>query len=71
MTKYDRMMKALVEIKEFCKKNVDDELGCGEKCPFLLGNDGDEYRPCEVMRYIEGVGLRWHESPNEWGEDDG
>lgn len=61
MTKHDRMMKNLEEIKEFCKKNVDDELGCGKKCPFLLGNDGDDYRPCEIMEYVSG------ETPEEWG----
>lgn len=66
MTRHDRLMNALNEIEIICSKNVDDILGCGRKCPFLLGTEQDNYRPCEVMEYIGNT-----ETPDEWGAEEG
>lgn len=68
MTKHDRMMTALAEIKEFCKKQNDYIFGCGKKCPFLMGKEGDDFRDCEIMKYIRhGEPI---DTPEEWGEQD-
>lgn len=70
MTKHDRLMNALAEIKSICSKNQDFNLGCGKRCPFLLGKDGDAFRSCDVLEYT-------HQNtpniitPEEWGEEEG
>jgi len=69
MTKHDRLMNALAEIKEICSKQEDAELGCGKKCPFLLGKDGDDFRGCEVMNYTRQSTDAVIDTPMEWGED--
>ena len=70
MTKRDRLMNALKEIKSICSKNEDDELGCGKKCPFLMGQDGDDYRPCEVIKFLHAEDHFGAESPQEWGKNE-
>ena len=64
MTKHDRLMNVLAEIKSICVKNDDAERGCGKKCPFLMGKDGDEFRDCEILRFVDG------DTPEEWGEEE-
>ena len=64
MKQHDRLMKALEEIKTICSKQVDYDIGCGKKCPFLLGREGDNFRGCEVMKFICAC-----ETPQEWGEE--
>ena len=54
MTKHDRLMNALREIKEVCSKNEDPHFGCGQKCPFLMADDGSGFRDCEVVTFIQG-----------------
>lgn len=71
MTKHDRLMNALAEIKDICSKNEDEELGCGKRCPFLMGKDGDEYRACEVMKYMHDKYNKPIEIPEEWGKREG
>ena len=68
MTKHDRLMSALAEIKELCKKQNDPDIGCGKKCPFLMGKDGDDFRYCEVMTFIINGDPNY--TPEEWGEQD-
>ena len=65
MKQHDRLMNALAEIKSICSKHEDFDLGCGKKCPFLMGNEGDTFRPCEVMRYVHAV---YYDTPQDWGE---
>ena len=65
MTKHDRLMKALEEIKDICAKSTDTKTGCSNKCPFLTGTDDDNYRPCEVLHYVDGY------TPDAWGSDNG
>lgn len=67
MTKHDRLMNALAEIKEICSKHEDAELGCGKKCPFLLGKEGDDYRGCEVFSYTLQDTRDPIDAPQEWG----
>ena len=69
MTRHDRLMKALKEIKDICVKNEDPEFGCGKKCPFLLGKEGDEFRDCEVVMFTR-MDLSDLDTPMEWGEDE-
>ena len=69
MTRHDRLMNALEEIKTICSKQEDPDFGCGKKCPFLLGEDGDDYRECEIMNYTRQSTCATIETPMEWGED--
>jgi len=66
MTKHDRLMNALAEIKDICSKNEDEELGCGKRCPFLMGNNGDNFRDCEVMLVMHDKYKEPIEIPEEW-----
>lgn len=68
MTKHDRLMNALAEIKTICSKNEDEDLGCGKRCPFLMGKDGDEYRGCEIMTFTRQNTTDVIDTPQEWGE---
>ena len=68
MTKHDRLMNALTEIKAICSKQEDDELGCGKKCPFIMGKDGDTFRKCEVMAFTRQDTCDPIDTPEEWGE---
>ena len=68
MTRHDRLMKALVEIKDICSKNDDEDFGCGKKCPFLLGENGDKFRGCEVMIFTRQNTNEPIDTPEEWGE---
>ncbi len=52
MNRHDRLMKALGEIKDICTMSGDDEQGCGNRCPFLMGEQGDYFRDCEVACFI-------------------
>ena len=69
MTKHDRLISALKEIKSICSKNEDYDLGCGRKCPFLMGNEDDIFRPCEVMEFVHPTEVV--DTPQEWGEEEG
>lgn len=69
MSKHKRLMNALAEIKAICSKNDDPEFGCGKKCPFLMGNDGDVYRGCEVITFTHQDRRDIIDTPEEWGED--
>ena len=64
MTKHDRLINALQEIKEICSKNDDEDRGCGRRCPFLMKAERDGFRDCEVLKFI-----RFSSTPEEWGED--
>ena len=59
MTKHDRLMKALEEIKSICIKNDNEETGCDLKCPFLMETkliiDGHPYAVCEIVYYVDCV----------------
>lgn len=68
MTKHDRLMNALAEIKTICSKNEDVDLGCGKRCPFLMGKDGDEFRDCEVITFTRQNTIDVIDTPQEWGE---
>lgn len=68
MTKHDRLMNALAEIKTICSKHEDYELGCGKRCPFLMGKDGDDFRGCEVMTFTRQNTVDTIDAPEEWGE---
>ena len=52
MNRHDRLIKALGEIKDICVKSEGYEQGCGNRCPFLMGKQGDYFRDCEVARFI-------------------
>ena len=67
MTKHDRLMNALSEIKDICSKNEDYELGCGRKCPFLMGKEGDDFRGCEVISFTGQNKSEPIDTPMEWG----
>ena len=64
MTKRERLMNALAEIKDTCIKNSDYDEGCGKRCPFLMGKDGDDFRDCEVVQFVRNDVY----TPNEWAE---
>lgn len=68
MTKHDRLMNALAEIKDICSKNEDEDFGCGKRCPFLMGKDGDKYRDCEVLKFTHDKYGQPAEIPEEWGK---
>ena len=70
MTKHDRLMNALAEIKEVCSKNEDYEFGCGKKCPFLMGKDGDNFRGCEIMTFTRQDSNELIDTPMEWGQSE-
>lgn len=70
MTKHDRLMNALAEIKNICSKNEDYEFGCGKRCPFLMGKDGDEFRNCEIMVFTHQDTNGTIDAPEEWGMND-
>ena len=65
MTKHDRLMNALKQIKAICDKNEDPDGGCGKKCPFVMAEENG-FRDCEVARYTSGGA-----PGEEWGEQDG
>lgn len=68
MTKHDRLMNALAEIKAICTKNEDYNLGCGKRCPFLMEEDGNGFRGREVMRYTRQDTVDTIDTPSEWAE---
>lgn len=68
MTKHDRLMNALSEIKTICTAQESGELGCGKKCPFLLGKDGDTFRRCEVIVFTRQDTDLVIDTPEEWGD---
>lgn len=53
MTKHDRLISALKEIKSICSKNEDYDLGCGRKCPFA---DVAERRKGQWIKVGESIG---------------
>lgn len=70
MTKHDRLMNALKEIKEVCKKNGNAEDGCAKRCPFIMEADENGYMDCEIVRFMH---TKWGspiEIPEEWGESE-
>ena len=69
MTKHDRLMKALAEIKEVCSKNEDEDFGCGLKCPFLM-KEKNGFRPCEVVKFTLMDSHTCIDSPSEWGVEE-
>ena len=70
MTKHDRLMNALSEIKDICSKHEDYELGCGRKCPFLMGKEGDDFRECEVISFTKQNKSEPIDTPMEWGAEE-
>ena len=69
MTKHDRLMKALAEIKDICAKNDDEDLGCGKRCPFLMEEDSNGFRDCEIMCFTRQNTVDPIDSPSEWAEE--
>ena len=69
MTRHDRLMNALAEIKTICSKNEDYDLGCGKRCPFLMKEDVTGFRGCEVMRFTHQDAVYTIDAPEEWGEE--
>ena len=63
MTKHERFLKSLLEIKENCIKNTDDYTCCALKCPFLIEENEYGFRDCEIINFVQG------ETPAEWGDD--
>ena len=70
MTRHDRLMKALAEIKTICAKNEDATLGCGGKCSFLMEKDKNGFRPCEVVQFTHMDSHTCLDAPEEWGEEE-
>lgn len=68
MTKHDRLMNALAEIKAICTKNEDYDLGCGKRCPFLMKKDDNGFRGCEVIHYTRQNTVDTIDTPSEWAE---
>ena len=68
MTKHDRLMNALAEIKAVCDKNEDYDFGCGKRCPFLMEEDDNGFRGCEVIRYTRQDTVDTIDTPSEWAE---
>ena len=68
MTKRDRLMKALAEIKDICVKNGDEDVGCGKRCPFLMAEDSNGFRDCEIMCFTRQNAVDTIYSPSEWAE---
>lgn len=71
MTKHDRLMNALREIKEICSQQEPSDIGCGLRCPFLMGKKGDSFRGCEVITFTRQNIAEPIDTPQEWGDDDG
>lgn len=71
MTKHDRLMNALAEIKSICAKNEDYELGCGRRCPFLMEEDSCGFMGCEVMTFTHQNNPERIDAPEEWGAEEG
>ena len=69
MTKHDRLMSALAEIKAICTKNEDYDEGCGKRCSFLMEEDSNGFRGCEVIRYTHQDAVYTIDTPSEWAEE--
>ena len=69
MTKHDRLMKALAEIKDICAKNDDEGFGCGKRCPFLMAEVSNGFRDCEIMCFTRHNDVDTIDSPSEWAEE--
>ena len=66
MIKHDRLMRALAEIKDICANNADYDIGCGKRCPFLMAEDSNGFRDCEIMCFTRHNAVI--DSPSEWAE---
>lgn len=69
MTKHDRLMNALAEIKEICKKNEDVDFGCGRRCPFLMEEDANGFRGCDAISFTRQNTTEVIDTPSEWGTE--
>lgn len=70
MTKHDRLLKALQEIKDYCVSKEDYDLGCSPKCMFLKAPLENGYRGCQIMDFVQPHHNEIIDTPSEWGERD-
>ena len=61
-------MNALAEIKTVCGKSEDYDFGCGKRCPFLMPEDKNGFRGCEIMRFTH-QDTGYADTPSEWGKE--
>ena len=69
MTKHDRLMNALKEIKSICEENDNKRTnGCKLACPFIVREENG-FRGCEVFNFIDPTDMGNLLVPCFWGEE--